>query len=187
MSEILSKSGNNEEVFSTPWFKLIAKKYCDSSNPYYVIQSTDAVSIIAMTKKQQIILVRQYRPAIDSESLELPSGHLKGTETPEEAARRELLEEAGYQANTFDLIGVLYPNTARIGHKLWCYFAQDAIRMQIFKSDEVNKLLFFTQTELIHSIESGKINHALDLAVIFLWFQKKKLLQASSFIENTLE
>jgi 8-oxo-dGTP pyrophosphatase MutT (NUDIX family) len=179
----MSGTEQNSEILKTPWFKLIAKKAVDSPSPYYVIQSTDAVSIIAMTKDQQVLLVQQYRPAIDSESLELPGGHLKDDETPEEAARRELLEETGYRAVKFQFLGLLYPNTTRMGHKLWCYFAEDATRIQAPRSDEISKLLFCSQTELIHSIESGKIKQALDIAVIFLGIQKKYL----SLINNHSE
>ena len=169
------QTGELTTVLSTPWFKLMAKKVDNTPEPYYFVQSTDAVSVIAMTPEKKVILVQQYRPAIDSESLELPAGHLKDMETPEDAARRELLEETGYLADKVEFLGVLYPNTTRIGHKLWCYFAPNVIKAKEPELREINKVINCYQSELVEFIKAGKIKQALDIAAVFLGIQNNKL------------
>lgn len=69
-----------------------------------VIEHANAVGIVALDEGGQVVLLRQYRHAVRDRLLEIPAGKLdvKG-ETPEQAARRELLEEAGLAA------GVLTP------------------------------------------------------------------------------
>ena len=70
-------------------------------------KATDFVVIVAVTRQDQILLVRQFRPAAAAVTLELPAGHVDPGETPEQAARRELLEETGYEADTFKLLASL--------------------------------------------------------------------------------
>ena len=73
--------------FNTPWFPVIAKTVegmpgNTGNAPYYAIKPEDYVSILAISNDQKVILVRQYRPAIEDYSLELPSGHVEANEKP---------------------------------------------------------------------------------------------------------
>jgi ADP-ribose pyrophosphatase len=63
-----------------------------------IIEHPGAVAILAITEDQQIILVRQYRYAVDGSLLEIPAGTREPNESPIETADRELLEETGYRA-----------------------------------------------------------------------------------------
>ena len=71
-------------------------------------------------------MVRQFRPIANAFTLELPAGHVERGETPEESARKELVEETGYEADTFELIATLSPSTARYTNRMWCFFAHGA-------------------------------------------------------------
>jgi ADP-ribose pyrophosphatase len=115
-----------ETVFATPWFQVLAEQAQGGGQPHYVIQGLDFVVIVAVTPQDQILLVRQYRTAVGEVTLELPAGHLDPGETPEQAARRELLEETGYGADTFELLGSLSPSVARFTNRMWCFFAPRA-------------------------------------------------------------
>jgi len=112
-----------EVVFHTPWFQVLARKSADGQQPYYSIQSLDFVVIVALDAQDRLLLVRQFRPAVGGVTLELPAGHIESGETPEEAARKELCEETGYEADAFELLARLSPSTARFTNRLWVYFA----------------------------------------------------------------
>ena len=68
---------------------------------YYVLEYPDWVNVIALTEDNQVILVRQYRHAAGEVILELPGGVIEKGESLEQAARRELLEETGYEFESY--------------------------------------------------------------------------------------
>ena len=112
-------------VFATPWFQVQAAAG-GGKFPNYSINSPDFVCIIAVTAKRELLLVRQFRHAVAERTLELPAGHVEKAETPEQAARKELLEETGHVAEKFELLACLSPSPARFTNRTWCYFAADA-------------------------------------------------------------
>jgi ADP-ribose pyrophosphatase len=113
-------------VFQTPWFEILSKRLPGSSKPHYTIRSNDFVAIIALDEAGHLLLVRQFRHGVGAITLELPSGHVDTGETPEQTARKELLEETGHEAGKLELLATLSPSTARFTNRLWCYFARDA-------------------------------------------------------------
>jgi ADP-ribose pyrophosphatase len=70
-----------------------------------VVRHPGAVAVVSITDQEAVVLVRQYRPAIDRWTLEIPAGTCDvDGEPPAETARRELIEEAGYAAHELTLL-----------------------------------------------------------------------------------
>ncbi|UBF28454.1 NUDIX hydrolase [Kovacikia minuta CCNUW1] len=165
-------------VFSTPWFDVIAKLTSADSqgSPYYSLQLSDYVSVLAVTEHDEFLLVRQYRPSVEAYTLELPSGHLEAGELPDETAQRELLEETGYEANTMELLGCLIPDTGRLSNRLWCYFAGNVrLTDPDFALEPGIELLVCNQSNLMRYILEQRFNHALHIAPILLAILKGKV------------
>src|SRR5947208_17050747 len=116
---------SRSSAFKTPWFELVGKRIGNSAALHYSISARDYVSVFAVTRQGTFPLVRQFRPAIEEVTIELPSGHVDEGETPEQAAARELHEETGYIANELILLGRLSPDTGRLSNGLWCFFAPE--------------------------------------------------------------
>lgn len=173
--DILANMNKKETVFSTPWFQIVSK-YTGSASPYYVLEARDCVTILCVSDEKEVLLVKQYRPTLDQETIELPSGHIEDNETPEMAARRELLEETGYYADDLELMGVIATDTGRLGNKLWCYFASNAVRRSNVSDKEVIELIKWKPEFLMEQIKDGKIIHAQDLALLFLAAQRGKFI-----------
>jgi ADP-ribose pyrophosphatase len=73
------------------------------------IDHPEASAIVPFTSENEIIMVRQYRYALGRETLEIPAGKVDQGEKPEACARRELLEETGYEAESLRLIYTYAP------------------------------------------------------------------------------
>lgn len=171
MNEILKK----EIVFSTPWFKIESKTVSQHESPFYALTLLDYVTIIALTIDSEILLVKQFRPIIEEETLELPSGHVEKAETPECAAKRELLEETGYEVGKIELLGVLNPDVGRLENKLWCFFTSDVKKRNDVTVEESITLLKCKQQDLFGFINNGQFKNALNISAILLSVLNKKI------------
>lgn len=167
---------SDEVVFSVPWFDVLARNADGSASPYYVIRTCDHVVVLAATAEGSLLLVRQYRPAVGRETLELPGGHIENGESPEAAARRELAEETGYEAERFELLGKLAPDPGRQANTLWCFYAVGATQIQspVLREEGV-ELVRCEQRDLIRHVSEGAIDHAPNLAVLLLATIRGKL------------
>jgi len=156
-------------VFSVPWFDILERSVDGAGQPHYLLRASDYVSVVAATAEGSILLVRQYRPAVQAHTLELPSGHIEDGESPGAAAKRELAEETGYEAEVFEQLGTLAPDTGRMVNRLWCYYASGVtpLRSEVDREHGV-ELVRLTPSELVRRINEGEINHALTLAVLML-------------------
>jgi ADP-ribose pyrophosphatase len=92
-----------------------------------IIRHPGSVVIIPITDTGQLILVRQYRPAIGRFAWELPAGSLKPSEDVEGAARRECQEEIGLVPSTLTLLGAFFPTPGYCDEEMHFYRA-DGLR-----------------------------------------------------------
>ena len=161
-------------LLSTPWLEVAARVVrgmpgSTGDQEFYVVRPRDYVSVVATTTEGGLLLVRQYRPAVDRVTLELPSGLLDPGETPENTARRELLEETGYVAGAVEHLGTLLPDTGRYENRLWCYFAEGVTPDPAWQlPDDGVERTTVTVPDLLSVILSGEFDHALHLAVVML-------------------
>lgn len=164
-------------VFETPWFRVVAKAQ-RLGDPYYMLELPDYVAVVAVTPApaRRMLFVRQFRPVVQRYTIELPSGHVENNESPEDAARRELLEETGFVAPTLELLGTLVPDVGRLANRMWCYFAPDVrVSDRTPELEEGLSVIELPEREALRSAADGTVDHALNLAALLLAWTAGKI------------
>jgi UDP-N-acetyl-D-mannosaminuronic acid dehydrogenase len=163
--------------YSTPWVDFVEIfPTTTEAGPHFALQSKDYVSVVATTASNELLLVRQFRPAVQHDSLELPAGHVEPNQTPLEAAHQELIEETGYRAGRLELLGVLEPDTGRLMNRNWCFLASALECVSTVRGpDEPAELVRVDLADLRRLIVSGELKHAQHLAAIQLAVAHGKL------------
>lgn len=88
-----------------------------------IVKQPNAVGIFAMTKDNKIVLIRQYRTSVDRVVIEIPAGKVDDGETPIQAARREFLEETGYQAEHMQYLTTIASSIGFTGEHIDIFYA----------------------------------------------------------------
>ncbi len=90
-----------------------------------IVHHPGAVAVVPVDG-DEAVLIRQYRPAIDRDLLEIPAGKRDvAGEAPEVTAGRELVEEVGLRAGTVELLGCFYNSPGFCDEYTWCYLATE--------------------------------------------------------------
>jgi ADP-ribose pyrophosphatase len=126
-------------------------------------------NVVAITKNNEVVLVKQYRHGIQEAMFEIPGGVVEDGEDPMDGVRRELLEETGYTAAEFVQVGRLYPNPALQTNSLYCFLALDAEKVsgQSLDAGEDIEVHLAPLDELIKMTRRGEFPNALDVAVLY--------------------
>ena len=91
-----------------------------------IVRHPGAVSVVPLHEDGRVVMVRQYRAAVDDLVLEIPAGvRDKPDEAPELTARRELIEEVGLEAGRLDLLAHFYNTPGFSDEEQWVYLARD--------------------------------------------------------------
>jgi 8-oxo-dGTP pyrophosphatase MutT (NUDIX family) len=135
---------------------------------FHVIHGPDWASVLCVTEDSEVILVRQYRHGIARPSLELPAGVIEPHETPEEAARRELVEETGYEASDWVRIQSVSTEPARHTTTAHFFCARGArqTRDPAPEESEILELVKVPLADLSRIATDGSIVHGVHIGAI---------------------
>src|SRR5919202_1159107 len=154
---------SSERLMETPYFALRSDRLClpdgTVKDPYYVIERPDAAIVFPLTETDDVVLVRQYRPAIDMMELGLPAGLVWEGEEPEKAARRELAEETGYAGGEWELLGAVASSPSLKDNWAHLYLARGVARVEPPQPDEHERVevVLLPVGELLSEIAAGEI------------------------------
>ncbi len=140
--------------------------------------------IVPFTSTDRIILLRQYRYAVDDELWELPAGTLAGiennfrvilTENPEEGAARELIEETGYEAGRLEKFAECYAIPGSGDELMHFYFADDLVKREqaLDVGEIISEVKSFSLAEIEQMIVNEEIRDAKTLIGLFYALRRK--------------
>lgn len=153
----------SEEILETPFFRLRSDRLRLPDgvvkDSYYILERADAAFILAIDGDGNVPLVRQYRPPLGIMEVCLPAGLVEPGETPEQAARRELLEETGYAGGEWERIVKLSASPGLKSNWAHVFLARGVEKVAPLDPDEFERLEVFSVStgELGRMIREGEI------------------------------
>ncbi|MGG3564953.1 NUDIX hydrolase [Neobacillus sp. PS2-9] len=179
MSNLEEKTLHSEEIFSG---KVISLHLQDVELPNgkqskrEIIKHPGAVAILAITDDKKVVMVEQYRKALERTIVEIPAGKLEKGEEPALCARRELEEETGYECESLELLTSFYTSPGFADEIVHVYLATGLTKKEnsaALDEDEFVNLEELTLEEAQQYVQEQKIYDAKTIfAVQYLQLQE---------------
>jgi len=136
---------------------------------YYVRESRGYAIIFALTADDRVTLVQQYKHGVARTLLELPAGAIDPDEAPEKTARRELAEETGYAAQSFQLLRAFVTDPTNADTVAHLFLARNAKRVAPQRLDATEDITvrLATLDELLALVRDGTIDSMPHVAAIY--------------------
>ena len=161
---------NRSKVLKTPIFDIFLEhSICPRNGKggnFYVFDIRNWVNIVAVTKEQKIVMIRQFRQGSKTYEYEIPGGLIDDTDSsPLEAGIRELREETGYAGTNGRIIGKVLPNPALQGNVCYTALVENAEKVSSTAMEDAEDIETFLVTipELEKMIRKGEIMYGLVL------------------------
>lgn len=138
-----------------------------------IVKHPGAVAVIAVTKDNKIILVEQFRKALERSIIEIPAGKIEIGEAPEITALRELEEETGYTTDNLQYIQSFSTSPGFADEIIHLYFADNIVKMEQpvgLDEDEFVELLHVSLTEMEEMVKKQQIYDA-KTAFAYIWLK----------------
>lgn len=133
-----------------------------------------AAAFVAETTTGSIVMVRQYRNALERYTLEIPAGGINENEDFQTAAIRELEEETGYQVGHVEKLIDIYTTVAFCNERIEIYCGKVIKKeQQHLDEDEFVEILEYPLNELIDMIYRGEIMDSKTVSALLAYKQKK--------------
>lgn len=153
-----------EQIFKGIRFNLLQKGH------YQWVDHPGAAVILPLLDNEEIVMIRNYRIAIDQELWELPAGTLEPHEPPLETAYRELEEETGYKACEMELLLSFYPSPGINNELLHAYVAKGLIQTaQNLDEGEQIQVEVMPLSRALEMIGEGKIQDAKTITTLLYY------------------
>jgi ADP-ribose pyrophosphatase len=134
-----------------------------------VVRHPGASAVVALTDSGKVVLVRQYRTALDHVTVELPAGKLDGPEDPLLCAKRELKEETGFVAERWTYMTTIATSAGFSDELIHIYLANN-LKLEGANPDEdefVN-VDFVSLDECVRAVMTGRIEDAKTIVGILM-------------------
>ena len=138
------------------------------------IHHNGAAAVLPVTEDGKIMLVRQYRNALDRFTIEIPAGGLNGTDEPGiVCAARELEEETGYKSDNLEHLITVRTTIAFCNEKIEIYVARNLVKShQHLDEGEFVEVEEYTIDELVEMVYNSTIQDSKTVSAIMAYYHK---------------
>ncbi|WP_026564000.1 NUDIX hydrolase [Bacillus sp. UNC41MFS5] len=179
MSNLEEKTIQSEEIFSGKVISLHLQEVelpNGKQSKREIVKHPGAVAILALTDDKKVVMVEQYRKALERTIVEIPAGKLEKGEEPALCARRELEEETGYECKSLEWLTSFYTSPGFADELVHVYVATGLTKKEnaaALDEDEFVNLEELTLEEAVQYVKEQKIYDAKTIfAVQYLQLQE---------------
>ncbi|HET9431817.1 MAG TPA: NUDIX hydrolase [Chitinophagaceae bacterium] len=173
------KTISSEYLFNDLWFKVRRDRCLTPGgtivDPYYVYEFPEWVTALPVTQEGKIIMVRQYRHALGETCIEIPGGCVDESDKSfEEAIRRELLEETGYEFTSIEYLGKTSANPSTNSNLMHMFLARGGkkIAEQKLDSNEEIEIELLSVHEVKELLKENRIIQAMHVTCLKYGLEK---------------
>lgn len=166
-------------LFQSPFFELYKEKVetfgGKTMDAYYRMELGDWVQVVAEDEAGKLVMIKQYRHGSKDTHIEIVGGAIDKGEDPLEAAKRELLEEVGYESDEWEQLAITRPNPAIQDNRMFSYVAKNAkeVAEQDLDPYEEIDVVLYSKEEVKEMISKNEIDHSLILMSLMLYFSQE--------------
>ncbi len=182
--QLIWRPVDRKNIFSTRIFdihEITSLSPDNAKGTFYALHAPDWVIVVPVlrdeTDRESFLMVKQWRHGSSELSIEFPGGVIDEGETPEEAAKRELREETGFQAGKLIHAACLSPNPAIMDNHCHIFIAEDMENIHELDLDDDEYLAAesIPVKQVLDAMGHGTYLHGLMAAALFLFVQRNGL------------
>jgi ADP-ribose pyrophosphatase len=172
------KITSSREVYQCKLFRVTEDHAVDLKTGFEikrsVVRHIGSAVMMAVDRKNRVLLVRQYRLPAGKYLWELPAGRLDPGEKPLQAARRELIEETGYRARQWTRLASFWVSPGYVQERMTIYLATELTAGEATPMDDERiETRWFARKEIAGMIHDGKIEDAKTMIGFMTWRQHR--------------
>jgi ADP-ribose diphosphatase len=167
----------SERIYASSWCGLRRDMVLlpdGSEQEYHVIEIPDAIVVVPEHADGSIVMIGQYRYPHGKTHWEVPAGRIHDGETPEEAARRELIEETGHRAGGLEPLPGFYPTNGISAHYSYAFVARGCERVGEPQADLAEQLVVraFGRGDVERLLDAGRIEDGFSAIALMYYLRR---------------
>ncbi len=170
-----------------PWKKISSRKVGDfrifsirsetkisprtgAEHDFFILDAVNWVNVIAVTPRNELVMIEQYRHGSNTIELEIPGGMVDASDaSPVETGVRELREETGYEGTNARQIGKIFPNPAIMSNTCFTVLVENCDLKHELQWDSGEDIItrLVPVAEIPELVSSGRIQHSLVVVALY--------------------